>query len=81
VETSGNAVFILHYHAYDRSPSRNTVPGYVLPRRVGGVYSFLRQSVHSLHAVGKKSALLHAQGKENRTKCVSTVPTTSFCLQ
>lgn len=48
---------------------------------LGGVYSFLHQSVHSLHAVGKKSALLHAQGKENRTKCVSTVPTTAFCLQ
>lgn len=46
----------------------------------GGVY-FLHQSVRSLHTVGKKSALLHAQGKENRTKCVSTVPTTAFCLQ
>lgn len=48
------------------------------PSAVEGVDSSLKSVISILLT---HSALLHAQDKENRTKCVSTVPTAAFCLQ
>lgn len=41
--------------------------------------SLLREWMVS--SLWEQSALPRAQGKQNRTKCLSTVPTSAFCLQ
>lgn len=74
-------VVILRCRVYDRSPLRNTVPRHAFHQCAGRVDSFLHHRVYVVTTLLKQSALLQAQGRENRTKCVSTVPTTVFCLQ
>lgn len=65
----------------DHSPPRSPVPTSVLPQCAGHVDSFLHHKMCTGSDLLEQPAVFCAQGKENRTKCISTVPTTAFCLQ